>query len=74
MSGSSFNSRSFLGTYTENEIVKQNPSALINQTCVGQLLKTACEKGNTTRHSKKLGICGEHGNDPDSAKFSRRIT
>ena len=74
MSGSSCNSRSFRGAYTENEIVKPNPFASINQTCVGQLLKTACEKGNTTRPSKKLGICGEHGNDPDSAKFSRRIT
>jgi len=62
-------SGSFLGAYTENEIVKKNPFASIDQTGVGQLIKIAVEKGNKTRPGIKLGICGEHGGDPDSVKF-----
>ncbi len=66
-------SGSFLGTYVENEIVKKNPFASIDQTGVGQLVKIACEKGNQTRPGIKLGICGEHGGDPDSVKFCHKV-
>ena len=66
-------SGSFLGAYTENEIMKKNPFASIDQTGVGQLVKIACEKGNKTRPGIKLGICGEHGGDPDSVKFCHRV-
>lgn len=66
-------SGSFLGAYTENEIVKKNPFASIDQTGVGQLVKIACEKGNQTRPGIKLGICGEHGGDPDSVKFCHKV-
>jgi pyruvate,orthophosphate dikinase len=66
-------SGSFLGAYTENEIVKKNPFASIDQTGVGQLVQIAVEKGNKTRPGIKLGICGEHGGDPDSVKFCHRV-
>ena len=66
-------SGSFLGAYTENEIVKKNPFASIDQTGVGQLVQIAAEKGNKTRPGIKLGICGEHGGDPDSVKFCHRV-
>ncbi|HXT10620.1 MAG TPA: pyruvate, phosphate dikinase [Candidatus Angelobacter sp.] len=66
-------SGSFLPPYTEAEIVKKNPFASIDQTGVGQLMKIAVEKGNATRPGIKLGICGEHGGDPDSVKFCHRI-
>jgi pyruvate, orthophosphate dikinase len=66
-------SGSFLPPYTEAEIVKKNPFASIDQTGVGQLMKIAVEKGNKTRPGIKLGICGEHGGDPDSVKFCHRI-
>jgi pyruvate,orthophosphate dikinase len=66
-------SGSFLPPYTEHEIVKKNPFASIDQTGVGQLMKIAAEKGNKTRPGIKLGICGEHGGDPDSVKFCHRI-
>ena len=66
-------SGSFLGTYVENEIVKKNPFASIDQSGVGQLVKIACEKGNQTRPGIKLGICGEHGGDPDSVKFCHKV-
>jgi pyruvate, orthophosphate dikinase len=66
-------SGSFLPPYTELEIVKKNPFASIDQTGVGQLMKIAVEKGNKTRPGIKLGICGEHGGDPDSVKFCHRL-
>jgi pyruvate,orthophosphate dikinase len=64
---------SFLMPYVENEIFKKNPFATLDQTGVGQLMKMAVEKGNATRPGIKLGICGEHGGDPDSVKFCHRI-
>ncbi len=66
-------SGSFLGAYQEAEIMKKNPFASIDQTGVGQLMKTAIEKGSKTRPGIKLGICGEHGGDPESVKFCHRI-
>jgi len=66
-------SGSFLPPYTELEIVKKNPFASIDQVGVGQLMKIAAEKGNATRPGIKLGICGEHGGDPDSVKFCHKI-
>ena len=66
-------SGSFLGPYQELEIVKKNPFATIDQTGVGQLMEIAVAKGRKTRPDIKLGICGEHGGDPDSVKFCDRI-
>jgi pyruvate,orthophosphate dikinase len=66
-------SGSFLGAYQESEIMKKNPFASIDQTGVGQLMITAIEKGSRTRPGIKLGICGEHGGDPESVKFCHRI-
>jgi pyruvate,orthophosphate dikinase len=66
-------SGSFLPAYSELEIVKKNPFASIDQAGVGQLMKIAVEKGRSTRPDIKLGICGEHGGDPDSVKFCHRI-
>ena len=66
-------SGSFLPPYQELEILKKNPFATIDQTGVGQLMKIAVEKGRVTRPDIKLGICGEHGGDPDSVKFCHRI-
>jgi pyruvate, orthophosphate dikinase len=65
-------SGSFLPHYAELEIVKKNPFATIDQTGVGQLMQIAVEKGRKTRPDIKLGICGEHGGDPDSVKFCHR--
>ena len=63
----------FLPAYTEAEIVKKNPFATIDQEGVGQLMRIAVEKGSKSRPGIKLGICGEHGGDPDSVKFCHRI-
>ena len=62
-------SGSFLPQYEESEIVKRNPFATIDQSGVGALMQMAVEKGRKTRPNIKLGICGEHGGEPDSVKF-----
>ena len=64
---------SFLPQYAELEIIKKNPFATIDQTGVGQLMQIAIEKGRQSRPDIKLGICGEHGGDPESVKFCHRI-
>jgi len=66
-------SGSFLPTYQESEIVKKNPFASIDQTGVGKLMQISCELGRKTRPDIKLGICGEHGGDPDSVKFCHKL-
>ena len=66
-------SGSFIPPYQEAEIIKTNPFATVDQTGVGELMKIAVEKGRQTRPNIKLGICGEHGGDPNSVKFCHRI-
>ena len=57
----------------EAEVFKKNPFASVDQTGVGQLMEIAITKGRKTRPDIKLGICGEHGGDPDSVKFCHKI-
>jgi pyruvate,orthophosphate dikinase len=66
-------SGSFIPAYAEHEIIKKNPFASIDQVGVGLLMKIAVEKGRKTRPDIKLGICGEHGGDPDSVKFCHKL-
>ena len=63
----------FLMPYTEAEIFKKNPFATLDSTGVGQLMEIAVAKGRSTRPNIKLGICGEHGGDPDSVKFCHNL-
>jgi pyruvate,orthophosphate dikinase len=66
-------SGSFLPHYAELEIVKKNPFATIDSTGVGQLVEIAVKKGRSVKKDLKLGICGEHGGDPDSIKFFEAV-
>jgi pyruvate, orthophosphate dikinase len=66
-------SGSFLPHYQEHEIVKKNPFATIDQTGVGKLMQIAADLGRKTRPNIKLGICGEHGGDPDSVKLCHKL-
>ncbi len=59
----------FLGSYYENKIYEQDPFAKLDQKGVGKLVKMAAELGRQTRKDIKLGICGEHGGDPQSVEF-----
>ncbi|MEZ5302981.1 MAG: pyruvate, phosphate dikinase [Verrucomicrobiales bacterium] len=63
----------FLQPYTEMEIYKKNPFATLDATGVGQLVEIAIEKGRKTRKDIKLGICGEHGGDPESVVFCHKV-
>jgi len=53
--------------------LQKNPFATLDQVGVGQLMQIAVEKGRSSRENIKLGICGEHGGDPDSVKFCHRL-
>ncbi|MEL6416237.1 MAG: pyruvate, phosphate dikinase [Pseudomonadota bacterium] len=59
----------FLTAYEEQGIYEKDPFVTIDQEGVGELVRTAAERGKTTRGDIKLGICGEHGGDPASVIF-----
>ena len=63
----------FLGSYYENKIYEQDPFAKLDQHGVGKLVKMAVDLGKKTRPNIKLGICGEHGGDPQSVEFCHNI-
>ena len=63
----------FLPAYLKAGIFKQDPFATLDQVGVGQLVKGAVAKGRNTRSDLKVGICGEHGGDPESVKFCHKI-
>ena len=63
----------FLGLYEERKLVPANPFVTIDQSGVGRLMRIACEEGRQTRPTLKLGICGEHGGDPDSVRFCHTL-
>jgi pyruvate,orthophosphate dikinase len=63
----------FLPAYMKAGIFKQDPFATLDQAGVGLLLQMAATKGRKTRPTIKLGICGEHGGDPESVKFCHKI-
>jgi pyruvate,orthophosphate dikinase len=63
----------FLPAYLKYGIFKQDPFATLDQAGVGQLVQMATTKGRATRANLKVGICGEHGGDPESVKFCHRI-
>ncbi len=65
--------RGFLLKYVEDGILPWNPFQTIDQDGVGRLMKVAVEEGRKTRPDLEVGICGEHGGDPDSVDFCYRI-
>ncbi|HET7872752.1 MAG TPA: pyruvate, phosphate dikinase [Terriglobales bacterium] len=63
----------FLPTYVERGILKNDPFATIDQKGVGYMMELATERGRKTRPNIKLGICGEHGGDPESVAYCHKI-
>jgi pyruvate,orthophosphate dikinase len=63
----------FLPFYVEAGILPEDPFVSLDQSGVGLLVKMGCEKGRATRPNIKLGICGEHGGDPESVIFCHKI-
>jgi len=58
--------------YLELGLLKRNPFETIDQGGVGELVMTGAERGRTTKPGLKLGVCGEHGGDPESIDFFYR--
>ena len=63
----------FLLAYVERKILPANPFQTLDTAGVGQLMRTAVEKGRGVRPGLKIGICGEHGGDPASIAFCDEI-
>jgi pyruvate,orthophosphate dikinase len=63
----------FLLPYIEQKILPVDPFESIDQTGVGRLMEMAVDSARHVRRDLKLGICGEHGGDPESVKFCHRI-
>ena len=60
---------SFVGDYERAGVLPRDPFVTIDPDGVGELVRIAAERGRGTRADLKLGICGEHGGDPDSIAF-----
>jgi pyruvate,orthophosphate dikinase len=63
----------FLGAYLEARILRRDPFQSVDQEGVGRLVRLAVEEGRRGRPSLKVGVCGEHGGDPESVMFFHRV-
>jgi len=64
---------SFLTIYKENNIFSIDPFVTIDKKGVGKLMKKAIELGKSSNPNLKIGVCGEHGGDPDSIEFFQSL-
>jgi pyruvate,orthophosphate dikinase len=55
--------------YLEAGLLKRNPFETIDQTGVGELVRVGAQRGRATKPDLKLGVCGEHGGDPESIQL-----
>jgi pyruvate,orthophosphate dikinase len=63
----------FLPIYIEKGLLKTDPFQTLDQEGVGQLVEMGTSKGRATNPHLKVGICGEHGGDPESVEFCHRV-
>lgn len=63
---------SFVPQFATSGILEKDPFQVLDQSGVGQLVKTGIKKGRQTRPDLKIGICGEHGGEPSSIEFCHR--
>ena len=63
----------FLPDYLSQDILPVDPFQSLDQTGVGQLVDMGVKKGRSSKKDLKVGICGEHGGDPDSIDFCHRV-
>jgi len=59
--------------YLEQGLLKRNPFDTIDQSGVGDLVRLGAERGRSTKPDLKLGVCGEHGGDPESIDLFYRL-
>ncbi|HEV2035352.1 MAG TPA: pyruvate, phosphate dikinase [Candidatus Dormibacteraeota bacterium] len=65
--------RHFIVKYLENKILARNPFETIDENGVGRLMAIAVAEGRKTRPKLEVGICGEHGGDPDSIHLCHKL-
>jgi pyruvate, orthophosphate dikinase len=65
--------RNFLVLYVEQGILPKNPFQTLDRAGVGRLMQIAVEEGRATRPNLEVGICGEHGGDPESIEFCHLV-
>jgi pyruvate,orthophosphate dikinase len=65
--------RNFLVTYVEQGILPKNPFQTLDRDGVGKLMQWAIDEGRKTRPELEVGICGEHGGDPESIEWCHLI-
>jgi len=63
----------FLTRYLEDGVLERNPFETIDQSGVGELMRIAVERGRSVKQDLKMGICGEHGGEPESVAFCHRL-
>ena len=63
----------FLVEYLQNGLLKENPFASIDADGVGRLMKLAIKEGRATRKDLEIGVCGEHGGDPESIHLCHKL-
>jgi len=63
----------FLMQYVDRKILPENPFQVLDVDGIGQLVRTGVEKGRATKKHLKIGICGEHGGDPQSIAFCHEV-
>ncbi|HEX8169202.1 MAG TPA: pyruvate, phosphate dikinase [Thermoanaerobaculia bacterium] len=63
----------FLPEYVDKKILPRDPFESIDQDGVGQLVRLGTERGRSANPKLKVGVCGEHGGDPDSIRFFRAV-
>ncbi len=63
----------FLPAYVEKKIYGDDPFQVLDQEGVGQLVEIGIKKGRATKPDLKIGICGEHGGDPESVIFCHKV-
>jgi len=63
----------FLKEYVDKKILEKDPFVTIDLNGVGELIKIGIKKGRETRKDLKVGICGEHGGDPQSIEFCHKV-
>ena len=63
----------FLPKYLDLKLLPEDPFVSIDQSGVGELIRIGVEKGRGIKPKLKVGICGEHGGDPESVKFCHQL-
>jgi pyruvate,orthophosphate dikinase len=63
----------FLTRYLEDGVLERNPFETLDQSGVGDLMQIAVERGRSVKEDMKMGICGEHGGEPESVAFCHRL-